>query len=68
MPWRPPQSAVKEKIGLAGKGAGNDRRTELRAQLDEIRGQQSTSKAARGKIIDQLKALQDNVAKKVSAR
>ena len=61
------QSAVKEKIGLTGKGgAGNDRRAELRTQLDEIRGQQSTSKGARSKIIEQLKVLQDGVAKKVS--
>lgn len=58
-------SAVKEKIGLSGKGgAANDKRAELRAQLDEIRGHQSTSKVARNKIFEQLKALQDNVQKK----
>jgi len=59
-------NAVKDKIGLSGKGgAGNDRRNELRSELDSIRGQQSNSKQSRGKIIDQLKVLQDGVAKKV---
>ncbi|TCD66987.1 hypothetical protein EIP91_000667 [Steccherinum ochraceum] len=59
-------SAVKEKIGSAGKGGpGNDRRSQLRAQLDEIRGQQSTTKASRSKIFDQLKLLQDGIQKKI---
>ncbi|KAH8094782.1 hypothetical protein BXZ70DRAFT_946035 [Cristinia sonorae] len=59
-------SAVKEKIGLAGKGGpGNDRRNELRAQLDEIRGQQSNGKLARGKTTEQLKVLQDTIAQKI---
>lgn len=58
---------MKDKIGLTGRGgAGNERRQELRAQLDEIRGHQSQGKQARGKVIDQLKAIQDGVQKKVS--
>ena len=59
------QGAVREKISLATKPAGNDRRNALRAELDSIREQQSSSKTSRGKVLDQLKALQDGVQKKV---
>lgn len=37
----------------------------LRTELDSLRGQQSNSKASRGKVLDQLKALQDGIQKKV---
>ncbi|THH33615.1 hypothetical protein EUX98_g609 [Antrodiella citrinella] len=58
-------SAIREKIGFAGKGSvGNDKRTELRAQLEEIRGQQSNTKASRNTIFEQLKALQEGIQKK----
>ncbi|KAJ7129665.1 hypothetical protein C8R44DRAFT_830108 [Mycena epipterygia] len=59
-------SAVRDKISLATKsGPGNDRRNVLRAELDGIRGQQSNSKTSRAKIIEQLKALNEGVAKKI---
>ncbi|CCM02490.1 uncharacterized protein FIBRA_04591 [Fibroporia radiculosa] len=59
-------SAVKEKINLTSKnGPGNDRRNTLRAELDGLRDQQSTSKISRGKTFDQLKSIQDGVQKKV---
>ncbi|RPD67132.1 hypothetical protein L226DRAFT_608374 [Lentinus tigrinus ALCF2SS1-7] len=59
-------NAVREKIALSQKGgAGNERRNALRAELDGIRGQQSTSKLARGKVIEQLKSIQDGIQKKV---
>ncbi|KAH0839747.1 hypothetical protein J3R83DRAFT_687 [Lanmaoa asiatica] len=57
--------AIREKISLAGKPSGNDRRNALRAELDSIREQQSSSKTSRGKVLDQLKALQDGIQKKV---
>ncbi|KAF8845782.1 hypothetical protein BDN67DRAFT_298640 [Paxillus ammoniavirescens] len=58
-------SAVREKISLTTKSSpGNDRRTTLRAELDGIRDQQSSYKTSRGKILDQLKALQDGIQKK----
>lgn len=61
-----PQSAVKEKIGLASKsGPGNDRRNTLRTELDGIRDTQMSNKTSRGKIIEQIKALQDGIQKKV---
>lgn len=64
------QSAVKEKIALAGgasnkSGPANDKRNALRAELDSIRGQQSSSKSTRTKIRDQLQVLQDGIQKKV---
>ncbi|KAF8076396.1 hypothetical protein FPV67DRAFT_1573622 [Lyophyllum atratum] len=59
-------SAVRDKISLATKsGPGNDRRAALRTELDGIRGQQSNNKMSRGKAIDQVKALQDGIQKKV---
>ncbi|KAI0722942.1 hypothetical protein C8Q76DRAFT_721054 [Earliella scabrosa] len=59
-------NAVKEKLALNQKGGpGNERRNALRAELDSIRGQQSTSKLARGKVIEQLKTLQEGIQKKV---
>ncbi|OCH94074.1 hypothetical protein OBBRIDRAFT_789603 [Obba rivulosa] len=59
-------SSVRDKIGLTSKSSpGNDRRNELRAELESIRGQQSTSKTARGKVLDQLKVLQEGIQKKV---
>lgn len=62
------QSAVKEKIALAGGGKtghASDRRNALHAELDSVRGQQSGNKATRTKIRDQLQTLQDGIQKKV---
>jgi hypothetical protein len=33
--------------------------------MDEIRSKQATNKSSRGKILDQVKALNDGIAKKV---
>ncbi|KAG6814185.1 hypothetical protein H0H92_000862 [Tricholoma furcatifolium] len=59
-------SVVRDKVSLATKsgGPGNDRRAALRAELDSIRGQQSSNKTSRGKILDQLKAIQEGIQKK----
>ncbi|KAF6762118.1 nuclear segregation protein Bfr1 [Ephemerocybe angulata] len=60
-------SAVRDKINLASgnSGPGNDRRKELRDELESIRGQQSQNKQSRGKVFEQMKALQENVQKKI---
>ncbi|KAG7449185.1 uncharacterized protein BT62DRAFT_668294 [Guyanagaster necrorhizus] len=59
-------SALRDKISLTTKGGtGNERRNHLRTELDDIRSQQSSNKASRRKILDQLKAYQDNVQKKI---
>ncbi|KAI0750848.1 hypothetical protein C8Q80DRAFT_1154282 [Daedaleopsis nitida] len=58
--------AVKEKLGTNQKGGpAAERRNALRAELDSIRGQQSTSKLSRAKTFDQLKALQEGIQKKI---
>ncbi|KAI0335495.1 hypothetical protein GY45DRAFT_1240466 [Cubamyces sp. BRFM 1775] len=59
-------TAVKEKISLTSKsGPGSERRNALKAELDSIRGQQSTNKVSRSKVIEQLKTLQDGIQKKI---
>ncbi|KIJ56667.1 hypothetical protein M422DRAFT_57342 [Sphaerobolus stellatus SS14] len=58
-------NAVKEKIASVGKnGPGNDRRNAIRAEMDSIRAQQSTGKLGRGKLLDQMKAIQEGVQKR----
>ncbi|KAL1747434.1 hypothetical protein HDZ31DRAFT_80420 [Schizophyllum fasciatum] len=59
-------SVVRDKIGgAAGKGALGERRKALRDELDGLRGQQSANKASRGKILDQVKSIQDEIQKKI---
>ncbi|GAC93941.1 nuclear segregation protein [Pseudozyma hubeiensis SY62] len=55
---------------LSGSGPSKDspagiRRAELRSQLDELRNQQAGSKGARGKTLEDLRSLQENIAKKI---
>ncbi|WFD08533.1 multicopy suppressor of BFA (Brefeldin A) [Malassezia vespertilionis] len=52
--------------GLADMPAGK-RRAELRAELDGLRSQQAGSKGSRGKVFDEIKTLQDEIAAKVKA-
>ena len=59
------QNAVKQKISLAKGDSGSGRRRELQEELNEIRNQQSENKLNRGKVFDQLKALQEGIQKKV---
>lgn len=59
-------TSVRDKIGGTTKsGPGNDHRNALRAELDSIRDKQSANKTSRGKVLDQLKSLQDGVQKKI---
>ncbi|KAG8899440.1 hypothetical protein FRC00_001419 [Tulasnella sp. 408] len=60
-------SAVKEKISLATKsGSGNDKRTQLKAELDRIRSEQGDIKGGREKLLSQVKSIEEDVKKKVS--
>lgn len=60
------QSAVRDKINLATQSsAGNERRNELKSELDTLRDQQSSRKLNRGKLLEQVKSLQENIQKKV---
>jgi hypothetical protein len=62
----PPQSAVREKINLATQSsAHNERKSELKAELDGLKEQQSSKKYTRSQLLDQVKSLQDNLQKKV---
>ncbi|PWN24895.1 hypothetical protein BDZ90DRAFT_234509 [Jaminaea rosea] len=59
---------VKSLLSGAGPSANTpqgQRRQKLRAELDELRGQQAGNKGARGKVLDELKALQEQTNKKV---
>ncbi|KAL4262046.1 Nuclear segregation protein Bfr1 [Pleurotus pulmonarius] len=58
-------SALRDKISLSSKGAGNDRRSALIAELDTIRSQQAGSKASRSEIVAQNKALNEQIQKKL---
>ena len=52
---------------MATKGGnGNERRNMLRAELDSLRDKQAGNKSSRGKVLDQIKAYQENIQKKVS--
>ncbi|KAF9646030.1 hypothetical protein BDM02DRAFT_375296 [Thelephora ganbajun] len=57
--------AINEKINSAKGDSGNDKRSQIRRELDEIRNQQSDNKLNRGKVLDQLKALQEGIQKKI---
>ncbi|KAI5475599.1 nuclear segregation protein Bfr1 [Pseudohyphozyma bogoriensis] len=57
---------VKSRIAKAGSnGPNQERKKELRAQLDALRGDQARIKGGRGKTLDQVKAMQDSVMAKI---
>jgi len=59
------QDAVQKKINLAEGDSGENRRWEIQGELDDIRSKQSENKLNRGKVFDQLKALQERTRKRV---
>lgn len=59
------QDAVKKKISQAEGGWDEEKRWQIQGELDEIRNQQSEGKLNRGKVLDQLKALQEGIRKRV---
>ncbi|KIY49210.1 hypothetical protein FISHEDRAFT_65259 [Fistulina hepatica ATCC 64428] len=64
--WQTKLNAVRDKISVATKsGPGNEQRNALRAELDSIRSQQFTNKSSRGKILEQVKATQEAMQKKI---
>ncbi|KAL7416870.1 hypothetical protein BDY24DRAFT_378516 [Mrakia frigida] len=63
---------IKNKIALATNsptsGSGSPdatRRSQLKAELDGLRGQQAETKGKRGKILDELKKVREDVGKKI---
>jgi septal ring factor EnvC (AmiA/AmiB activator) len=61
------QEEIRKRLG--GKddksSPANARRQELRDQLSSLRTEQASAKSSRGKILDQIKALNDGIATKV---
>lgn len=58
------------RAALSGEGQdtpAGKRRAALRAELDSLRSQQAGRKGTRGKVFDEIKALQDDIATKVKA-
>ncbi|KAG8865127.1 hypothetical protein FRB96_000016 [Tulasnella sp. 330] len=59
-------SVVKDKIAGATKpGPGDERRKQLKAEMDEIRAQQGDGKSSRENILTDLKAMNESVAQKI---
>ncbi|KDN38462.1 hypothetical protein K437DRAFT_259412 [Tilletiaria anomala UBC 951] len=52
--------------GPAANTPAGKRRAELRAQLEELRGDQAGSKGNRIKVLDEIKTLQESVSKKTA--
>ena len=59
------QDAVRNKINLASAPKDNDRRSQIKAELDTLRNSQGQNKASRQKTLDEVKRLQESVQKKI---
>jgi hypothetical protein len=59
------QDAVRSRISLSQAPAGGDRRSQLKSEMDALRGEQGKFKADRGKLFDELRKLQESVSKKI---
>jgi uncharacterized protein YukE len=57
--------AVRNRINLGQAPKGDDRRSQIRAELDELRGEQGKFKTERGKTLDEVKRLQESLQKKI---
>lgn len=59
------QDAVRSRISLSQAPAGNDRRSQLKAEMDSLRGEQGKFKTERNKLFDELRRIQDSMNKKI---
>ncbi|BEI83196.1 hypothetical protein CcaverHIS002_0310640 [Cutaneotrichosporon cavernicola] len=59
------QDAIRNRIALTQAPKGDDRRSQLKAEMDKLRGEQGKFKTERGKLFDEMRKLQDNVNKKI---
>jgi len=59
------QDAVKARIQLTQAPGGNDRRSQIKAEMDSLRGEQGSFKQTRQKTFDEMKRLQEGVQKKI---
>jgi uncharacterized small protein (DUF1192 family) len=56
---------VRSRISLSQAPKGEDRRSQLKAEMDGLRTEQGKFKADRSKTFDEMKRLQENVQKKI---
>lgn len=56
---------MRSRISLSKAPQGNDRRSQVRAEMDALRAEQGGFKAERGKLLDELRKLQDALNKKI---
>jgi hypothetical protein len=56
---------VRNRINLTQAPKGDDRRSQIKAELDGLRGEQGKFKAERGKTLDEVKRLQEGLGKKI---
>lgn len=59
------QDAVRSRIQLSQSPGGNDRRSQIKAEMDTLRTEQGSYKSSRQKTFDEMKRLQENVQKKI---
>ncbi|KAK4050344.1 multicopy suppressor of BFA (Brefeldin A) [Microbotryomycetes sp. JL221] len=60
------QTDIKNKIAsVSGRGPNHERKQALRQELDSLRAEQARLKGGRGKTLDQVKTMQDNVGRKI---
>lgn len=59
------RNQIGDPKGGPGSNSLQERRKQLRNELDSLREEQSKGKSSRSKVLDQLKAGNDNVQRKV---
>ncbi|GMK53732.1 hypothetical protein CspeluHIS016_0103180 [Cutaneotrichosporon spelunceum] len=59
------QDAVRNRVALTQAPKGDDRRSQLKAEMDALRGEQGKFKTERSKLFDEMRKLQDSVNKKI---
>jgi len=59
------QDAIRSRISLTQAPTSNDRRSQLKAEMDDLRGEQGKFKADRGRTLDEMKRLQEGVGRKI---
>ncbi|KAK8849508.1 hypothetical protein IAR55_004842 [Kwoniella newhampshirensis] len=57
--------AVRSRISLSQSPQSNDRRSIIKAEMDSLRSEQAKFKGDRNKLFEEMKRLQENVAKKI---
>lgn len=63
------QNDIKNKISTTSVKGGphHERKIELRKQLDEVRNEQQKMRGGRGKTVEQLSTMQEQLKKKVQS-